>query len=57
MFLDFNDFIVGINIAQFFQVWTELLAEGWTESCLEALEKVQVPGEEIVLPIVTGLAM
>eukprot|EP00438_Fugacium_kawagutii_P005542 Skav234075 [mRNA] locus=scaffold2565:111240:117778:+ [translate_table: standard] len=35
-------------------VWTELLAPGWAERCLEDLEKVKVPGEELVLPMVTG---
>ena len=39
------------------QVWTDLLAEGWVERCLEALEKIQTPGEEVVLPMVTGCDM
>lgn len=36
------------------QVWTDLVSEGWAEHCLEALEKVQLQGEEVVLPLVTG---
>jgi hypothetical protein len=43
-------FFWGIRL----QVWTDLLAEGWVERCLEALEKIQSPGEEVVLPMVTG---
>ncbi|CAK9054958.1 unnamed protein product [Durusdinium trenchii] len=36
------------------KVWTDLVSEGWAEHCLEALEKVQLQGEEVVLPLVTG---
>lgn len=36
------------------KVWTDLLAEGWVDQCLEAVEKIQSPGEEVVLPMVTG---
>ena len=36
------------------QVWTDLVVDQWREACLEALEKVQVPGEEVVLPMLTA---